>query len=108
MTEMQEAVERVIAGPERRSRLITDEEKRLIAYHEAGHAIVQSKLEHTDPVHKITIIGRGVMGGYTMTLPEDDRTLYGKARFEAEMAGLLGGRAAEELVFQRCDHGRQE
>jgi len=99
MPEMQEAVERVIAGPERRSRLITDEEKRVIAHHEAGHAIVQSKLDHTDPVHKITIIGRGVMGGYTMTLPEEDRTLYSKARFESEMAGLLGGRAAEELVF---------
>jgi len=99
MTELQEAVERVIAGPERRSRLITVDEKRLIAYHEAGHAIVQSKIEHTDPVHKITIIGRGGMGGYTMTLPEDDRTLYSKARFESEMAGLLGGRAAEELVF---------
>ena len=99
MPEMQEAVERVIAGPERRSRLITDEEKRVIAYHEAGHAIVQSKLDHTDPVHKITIIGRGVMGGYTMTLPEEDRTLYSKAHFESEMAGLLGGRAAEELVF---------
>jgi cell division protease FtsH len=105
MVEMQEAVERVIAGPERRSRLITDEEKRLIAYHEAGHAIVQTKLEHTDPVHKITIIGRGVMGGYTMTLPEDDRTLYSKARFESEMAGLLGGRAAEELVFNDVTTG---
>jgi len=99
MAQMQEAVERVIAGPELRSRLITEEEKRLIAYHEAGHAIVQTMLEHTDPVHKITIIGRGGMGGYTMTLPEDDRTLYSKARFEDEMAGLLGGRAAEELVF---------
>jgi cell division protease FtsH len=99
MREFQEAVERVIAGPERRSRLITDAEKRLIAYHEAGHAIVQARLEHTDPIHKITIIGRGGMGGYTMTLPEDDRTLYSKARFEDEMAGLLGGRASEELVF---------
>ncbi|MGI6368532.1 MAG: ATP-dependent zinc metalloprotease FtsH [Anaerolineae bacterium] len=99
MPQIQEAVERVIAGPERRSRLITDEEKRLIAYHEAGHALVQARLEHTDPVHKITIIGRGMMGGYTMTLPEEDRTLESKARFEDEMAGLLGGRAAEEIVF---------
>jgi len=99
MTEFQEAVERVIAGPERRSRLISEEEKRIIAFHEAGHAIIQAKLEHTDRVHKVTIIGRGQMGGYTMTLPEDDRTLYSKAKFEDEMAGLLGGRAAEEIVF---------
>ena len=99
MSEFQEAVERVIAGPERRSRLISDSEKRLIAYHEAGHALVQAKLEHADPVHKVTIIGRGQMGGYTMTLPEDDRTLYSKAKFEDEMAGLLGGRAAEDIVF---------
>ncbi len=99
MAEFQEAVERVIAGPERRSRLISEEEKRIIAYHEAGHAIVQAKLEHTDPVHKVTIVSRGQMGGYTITLPEDDRTLYSKAKFEDEMAGLLGGRAAEYLVF---------
>ncbi len=99
MEEFQEAVERVIAGPERRSRLISDEEKRVIAYHEAGHALVQAKLKHGDRVHKVTVIGRGGMGGYTMTLPEDDRTLYSKAKFEDEMAGLLGGRASEEIIF---------
>ena len=99
MEELQEAVERVIAGPERRSRLISDQEKRVIAYHEAGHAVVQALLKHTDRVHKVTIIGRGQMGGYTMTLPEEDRTLQSKAKFEDELAGLLGGRAAEQIVF---------
>ncbi len=99
MEEMQEAVERVIAGPERRSRLISDSEKRVIAYHEAGHAVVQALLKHTDRVHKVTIIGRGQMGGYTMTLPEEDRTLQSKAKFEDELAGLLGGRASEQIVF---------
>jgi len=99
MEEFQEAVERVIAGPERRSRLISEEEKRIIAYHEAGHALVQLKLEHCDPVHKVSIVARGMAGGYTLTLPEDDRTLYSKAKFEDELAGLLGGRAAEEIIF---------
>jgi len=99
MDELQEAVERVIAGPERKSRLISEKEKRIIAYHEAGHALVQLKLENCDPVHKVSIVSRGMMGGYTMALPEDDRTLYSKAKFEDELAGMLGGRAAEELVF---------
>jgi len=99
MPEFQEAVERVIAGPERRSRIITDQEKRIIAYHEAGHAIVQHMLEHTDPVHKVSIVSRGMMGGYTMTLPEDDRTLYAKSKFEDELAAMLGGRVSEQAVF---------
>ncbi len=99
MADLQEAVERVIAGPERRSRLISDREKRIIAYHEAGHALVQMKIPECDPVHKVSIVARGMAGGYTMTLPEDDRTLYSKTKFEAEMAALLGGRAAEEIVF---------
>ncbi|MEN6479457.1 MAG: ATP-dependent zinc metalloprotease FtsH [Anaerolineales bacterium] len=99
MAEFQEAIERVIAGPERRSRLISEREKRVIAYHESGHTLVQYLLPGCDPVHKVTIVARGQAGGYTMTLPEDDHTLYSKAKFEDEMAGLLGGRAAEELVF---------
>ncbi len=99
MPEFQEAIERVIAGPERRSRLISEHEKRVIAYHESGHTLVQYMLPGCDPVHKVTIVARGQAGGYTMTLPEDDRTLYSKAKFEDEMAGLLGGRAAEELAF---------
>ena len=99
MFEFQEAVERVIAGPERRSRLISEREKRIIAYHEAGHAVVQHLLEHTDPVHKVSIVSRGMMGGYTMTLPEDDRTLYSKRKFEDELAAMLGGRVSELCVF---------
>jgi cell division protease FtsH len=99
MPDFQEAVERVIAGPERRSRIITDREKRIIAYHEAGHAIVQHMLEHTDPVHKVSIVSRGMLGGYTMTLPEDDRTLYSKSKFEDELAAMLGGRVSEQTVF---------
>lgn len=99
MEEFQEAVERVVAGPERRSRLITDKEKRLIAYHEAGHTLVQMSLPNCDPVHKVSVVARGMAGGYTLTLPSDDRMLYSKAKFEDELAGLLGGRASEEIVF---------
>ena len=90
--EFEEAVERVLAGPERRSRIISAEEKQIIAYHEAGHALVMSSLEHCDPVHKVSIIARGMALGYTMPLPEDDRYLQSKAKFRDDMAGLLGGR----------------
>jgi len=105
MDEFQEAVERVIAGPERRSRLISEEEKRIIAYHEAGHALVFDKLPNCDPVHKVTIVSRGMMGGYTISLPEDDRTLRSKSKFEDDMAAALGGRVAEELVFGEVTTG---
>ncbi len=99
MADFEEAVERVIAGPERRSRLISEREKRLIAYHESGHALVQYFLPNCDRVHKVSIVSRGMMGGYTMALPEEDHTLYSKSKFEDELGGLLGGRAAEEIVF---------
>ena len=99
MPEFQEAVERVIAGPERRSRLISDEEREIVAYHEAGHAVVMQMLPNSDPVHKITIVSRGMALGYTMPLPEEDRLLYSRERFRDELAGLLGGRVAEEEVF---------
>ena len=99
MPEFQEAVERVIAGPERRSRLITEEERQIVAYHEAGHAVVMQMLPNSDPVHKITIVSRGMALGYTMPLPEEDRLLYSRDRFRDELAGLLGGRVAEEEVF---------
>jgi cell division protease FtsH len=99
MGEFQEAVEKVLAGPERRSRIISPEEKEIIAYHEAGHAIVMKALEHTDPVHKISIVSRGLALGYTMPLPQEDRLLEGREKFRDELAALLGGRAAEELVF---------
>ena len=99
MPEFQEAVERVIAGPERRSRLITEEERQIVAYHEAGHAVVMQLLPNSDPVHKITIVSRGMALGYTMPLPEEDRLLYSRDKFRDELAGLLGGRVAEEEVF---------
>jgi cell division protease FtsH len=99
MEELREAVERVIAGPERKSRLISEEEKNIIAYHEAGHALVIHNLPKADPVHKVSIVSRGMALGYTMHLPEDDRYLQGKTKFEDEIAGLLAGRASEELVF---------
>ncbi|MEA3408648.1 MAG: ATP-dependent zinc metalloprotease FtsH [Chloroflexota bacterium] len=105
MEEFQEAVERVIAGPERRSKLISDQEKEIIAYHESGHALVQLKLEHCDPVHKVSIVARGMAAGYTMSLPEDDRSLQFKAKFDDDLAGLLGGRAAEEIVFSDVTTG---
>ena len=99
MEEFQEAIERVIAGPERKSRLITDEEKRVLAYHEAGHALVQAKLPNCDPVHKVSIVARGMSLGYTMALPEQDRYLHAQDKFEDDIAGMLAGRAAEEMVF---------
>ncbi len=99
MAEFEEAIERVIAGPERKSRIITEEEKRIIAYHEAGHALVAHLLPNCDPVHKVSIIARGMMGGYTLALPEEDRTLISKAKFLDDLAFALGGRAAEEVAF---------
>jgi len=99
MEEFQEAIERVLAGPERKSRLISDGEKEIIAYHEAGHALVMKVLPNCDPVHKVSIISRGMALGYTMPLPEDDRYLQHRTKFKDELAGLLGGRTAEELIF---------
>jgi cell division protease FtsH len=103
--EMEEAIERVIAGPERKSRLISEEEKRIVAYHEAGHAVVMNALPQADPVHKVSIIARGMAGGYTLALPEEDRTLMARKKMMADMVGLLGGRAAEELVFDDITSG---
>ncbi|MCS7286538.1 MAG: ATP-dependent zinc metalloprotease FtsH [Anaerolineae bacterium] len=99
MREFQEAIERVIAGPERKSRIISEEERRIIAYHEAGHALVMHHLPNCDPVHKISIIARGMALGYTMPLPEEDRYLQRKSKFLDDLSGLLAGRAAEEIVF---------
>jgi cell division protease FtsH len=103
--EFQEAIERVIAGPERKSKIISNEEKQIVAYHEAGHAVVIHAIPEADPVHKVSIIARGLWGGVTMTLPEEDRTLISRRKIKAEMAGLLGGRAAEELVFNDITSG---
>ncbi len=105
MEEFEEAIERVLAGPERRSRIISDVEKEIIAYHEAGHAMVMSKLPHCDPVHKVSIVARGMALGYTRPLPEEDRYLKHRAKFKDQLAGLLGGRAAEELMFNDVTTG---
>ena len=99
MDELEEAVTRVIAGPEKKSRVIDDEDKKLTAYHEAGHAVVMKLLPHADPVHQISIIPRGMAGGYTMHLPERDRSYMSKSKLEDEIVGLLGGRVAEKLVL---------
>jgi cell division protease FtsH len=103
--EMEEAIERVIAGPERKSRLISPEEKRIVAYHEAGHAVVMNAVPEADPVHKVSIIARGMAGGFTLSLPEEDRTLMPRKKLVGDMVGLLGGRAAEELVFDDITSG---
>ncbi|MBI3360534.1 MAG: ATP-dependent zinc metalloprotease FtsH, partial [Chloroflexi bacterium] len=103
--EFHESVERIIAGPERKSRLISPEERRIIAFHEAGHAVVMKFLPDCDPVQKVSIIGRGMMGGYTLAVPEQDRLLHASRKFEADLAGLLGGRAAEESVFGEATTG---
>jgi len=103
--ELEESIERVIAGPERKSRLISEDEKRIVAYHEAGHAVVMNALPQADPVHKVSIIARGMAGGYTLSLPEEDRTLMARKKMMADMTGLLGGRAAEELVFDDITSG---
>lgn len=103
--ELEEAIERVIAGPERKSRLITADEKRVVAYHEAGHAILMNALPEADPVQKITIIPRGMYGGFTRGIPQEDLTLISRKKLIAEMIGLLGGRVAEELVFDDITSG---
>jgi cell division protease FtsH len=103
--EMEESIDRVIAGPERKSRLISKDEKQIVAYHEAGHAVVMNTLPRADPIHKVSIIARGMAGGYTLALPEEDRTLMPRKKLLADMIGLLGGRAAEELVFDDITSG---
>jgi cell division protease FtsH len=97
--ELQEAIERVIAGPERRSRLISPKEKEIIAYHEAGHAVAMHFLPNHDPVHKVTIVPRGMAGGYTMPLPDEETNLETRERFRDQLVALLGGRVAEEIQF---------
>lgn len=105
MPEMEEAAERVIMGPERKSRIISDKEKRLTAYHEGGHTIVGMLLEHTDPVHKVTIIPRGRAGGYTLSLPKEDKYYATRSEMLDELKVLLGGRVAEALVLKEISSG---
>ena len=105
--DLEDAVDRVIAGPERKSRLISEREKYVTAYHEAGHALVARMLANVDPVHKISIVARGMMGGYTRVLPSEDRHLMTKSQFEDSLAWALGGRVAEELVFEEISTGAE-
>ncbi|HZC29409.1 MAG TPA: cell division protein FtsH, partial [Gaiellaceae bacterium] len=103
--ELEEGIMRVIAGPEKKTRLFSEEERRITAYHELGHAIVGHYLEHSDPVHKISVIGRGQALGYTISMPQEDRFLTTRAELTDSMAMTLGGRAAEELVFHEVTTG---
>jgi len=99
MKQLEEAIARVIAGPERKSRRISDEEKLVIAYHEMGHALVMRSLPHCDPPYKISIVSRGMALGWTMQLPEHDKVLVSKAELTDQLAGMLGGRVAEEILL---------
>jgi cell division protease FtsH len=99
MSELQEAIERVIAGPERRSRLISAREKEIVSYHEAGHAIAMHFLPNHDPVHKVTIVPRGMAGGYTLSLPDEESLMITREKLRNDLVALLGGRVAEEIKF---------
>ncbi|MGQ9887759.1 MAG: ATP-dependent zinc metalloprotease FtsH [Aggregatilineales bacterium] len=105
MSELQESMERVVMGPERKTRVISEKEKKVIAYHEAGHAILHHVLEHANAVHKVTIVPRGRAGGYVMSLPEDDVFLRSREEFEDYITAAMGGRAAEEIIFNRLTTG---
>ncbi len=103
--DMFQAIEKVILGPERRSHIFSKKEKEITAYHEAGHALVASMIPHSDPVHKVSIVSRGRAGGYTLKLPTEDKHLKSRPEFEAELAVLLGGYAAEKLIFKETTTG---
>jgi len=107
MPEFNEAVDRVIAGPERKSRVISQKEKEIIAYHEAGHALVGHILPNADPPYKISIIARGMAGGFTRFLPEEDRHFYSRSQLIDRLSAGLGGLVAEELVFGESTTGPQ-
>ncbi|MPZ91575.1 MAG: ATP-dependent zinc metalloprotease FtsH [Actinobacteria bacterium] len=108
MNELEEAIDRVVAGPERRSRVISEKEKKVIAYHEGGHALVSHALPNADPVHKVSIVSRGRALGYTLTLPSEDRFLVTRSELVDELAMLLGGRVAEEIVFNEPTTGASD
>ena len=105
LAELEESVDKVIAGPERKSRIISPKEKEITAYHEAGHAVVAHSLPNADPVHKVSIIARGMMGGYTRLLPTEDRHMWTYAQFNDTLAVMLGGHTAENLIFGEVTTG---
>jgi cell division protease FtsH len=98
---------RVLPGPERKSRRISEKEKEVIAYHETGHALVMKSLPHTDPVHKVSIISRGMALGWTLSLPEEDKYLVSRDELMDQIAGIMGGRVAEEIVFGDITSGAE-
>jgi cell division protease FtsH len=100
-----ESVEKVLLGPERRSRVITDKERKITAYHEAGHALVAASLEGSDPVHKVSIISRGFAGGYTLKLPIEETNLKTRSQFLTDLATMMGGYAAEKIIFGEMSTG---
>ncbi|SFI06965.1 cell division protease FtsH [Selenomonas ruminantium] len=108
MGELEEAIERVMAGPERKSHIMNDEEKRLTAYHEGGHTLVGMLLKHADPVHKVTIIPRGRAGGYTLMLPKEDRNYATKSELLDRLKVAMGGRVAEEIVLKEISTGASQ
>jgi cell division protease FtsH len=108
MDELEEAIARVIAGPEKKSRRISEHEKSIIAYHEVGHALVMKSLPNCDPVHKISIVSRGMALGWTMSLPEEDRYLISKSQLIDQIAGTMGGRAAESIIFGDITSGASD
>jgi cell division protease FtsH len=107
MNELEDAVTRVIAGPEKRSRVVNEKDRKLTAYHEAGHAVVMKLLPHVDPVHEISIVPRGMAGGYTLSLPEDEKFYMARSELLEEIVGLLGGRVAEKIVLDDISTGAQ-
>jgi len=107
LVELEESIDRVIAGPERKSRLMSRKEKEITAYHEAGHGLVARMLPNADPVHKISLVARGMMAGYTRQLPTEDRYLVTRSQFNDMLATLLGGHSAEEIIFDEITTGSQ-
>jgi cell division protease FtsH len=107
MVELEEAIARVIAGPEKKSRRISEKEKEIIAYHEVGHALVMKSLPHCEPVHKVSIISRGMALGWTLSLPEEDKYLVSRAELMDRIAGIMGGRVAEEIVYKDVTSGAE-
>jgi cell division protease FtsH len=99
------SIEKVLLGPERKSHILTKKEKEIAAYHEAGHALINASLKHTDPVHKVSIISRGRAAGYTLKLPSEDKHLRSKSEFVDELAVLLGGYCSEKLIFNELTTG---
>jgi len=108
ISELQESIERVMAGPQRKSKKVSETEKKIVAYHESGHALVGLMTPNADPLHKITIIPRGMAGGYTVALPEEERTLHSLSYFEARLPVIMGGRVAEEIIFNDITTGAHD